>query len=252
LTVPAGARAVNFETSCARAERKYPQHASSTAVPVAARVSIKPDSDKYAAGVAFSKALSSRSGWSKIEIPLTQFVGKDIDVSFSCLGPDNAEAGSSDGAVFQYPRITFKQDRLQSTDTHANDVRPENTDASPAFHRPTAADLVLPTSPGSTVTATPAHNLLLNQFSHLYFRATTGSVFTPLVNVRLNFKNHPTATVVIPLLLDHHEHAYTYDFKLLSLPADAELSSLDLTASGTIKGERIDAVISDVRLLRVR
>ncbi|HEY9716144.1 MAG TPA: hypothetical protein V6C69_01640 [Trichormus sp.] len=252
LTVPAGARAVNFETSCARAEKKYHQHANSTAIPVAARVSIKPDSDKFAAGIAFSKPLYSRSGWSKIEIPLTQFAGKDIDVSFSCLSPDNAEAGSFDGAVFQYPRITFKQDRLQSTAALADDVRPENTDVSPAFHRPTAADLILPTLPGSSATVAPAHNLILNQFSHLYFRAATGSVFTPLVSVRLNFKNNPTATVVIPLMLDHRDHAYTYDFKLLALPAGAELGSIDLTASGTIKGEKIDAVISDVRLLRVR
>jgi hypothetical protein len=252
LAIPAGARAAILETSCTRAEMKYPHDTSTSAMPVAARVSVEPDSPNFAAGVAFIKPLSSHNGWSKIEIPLTQFVGKEIKISFSCLRPDNAAGRSFAGAVFQYPRIAFKQDRLQTAAALSDDMRPENTDASPAFHQPTAADLLLRTSPGSTVAVVPAHNLLLNQFSHLYFRATTGSVITPLVNVKFNFKNNPTATVVIPLLLDSHDHAYTYDFKLLALPAETELSSIDLTASGTIKGEKINAVISDVRLLRVR
>jgi len=251
VSLPQAATDARFETSCALAVRKYHQSNRADTLPIAARISVVPELHAES-GVSFTKPISVKEGWSKIEIPLNQFVGEPVVISFSCLQPQTKTTnGFADAAVFEYPRISFKQDHPQTDETETANIKPENTDLSPSFHQPVVTDLSLATSPGLNVVATPRNDLNLNQFSHLYFRAIAGGAIAPVVRAKLNLNDSRTMVITVPLLLDNLKHAYTYDFKLLELPANTILHSIDFTTCGANQAEQNNTAISDVHLLRV-
>ena len=207
--------------------------------------------DGAAPQLLYSQALRpNQTGWQKLSTPLAEFAGQTIELIFAL---ESAGAGPEFSAVLRYPVIDLELDAA-ATPLPEPRVAPANTDLSLEFPAPTQQDNLLDintaeswavqgavAAPGSEGTWTvaadpyftykPPLGICIQDYPKFYMRLGVSDDITPraaqvMYRHDLQADSEPWQSFWIPLLADGSVHAYTYDLRLLSLPAPARLTAL--------------------------
>ena len=227
----------------------------------------------------FLETVSNNTGndWIPFTVPLERYKGKTITLKLSANSV--ISRGQSRG-LFRYPYVDVSQEESPPiSSSEKPDILPENTDLSPSVPKLSPADVVLnlqdlnewniknaeasPSDQTNGILNVIGQNpsleykfpldLNLADYTHLSFQMSAPTEISPR-RTRILFKlnNQPAPLEIwIPLLKDGNLHRYTYDLKVLGLPARTILNGISIEpASGpTLQGQhRIE--ISDLRFLR--
>ncbi|GEM_PF-1883269 len=205
--------------------------------------------------------VSDTGRWHSQAIPLTQFKGSRLAITFS-----SQARGAGDFAVFRYPHVDIKlapkrpetsAPLAAAKAAPAVEVKPSNTDLSPFFPAETASDFIFPAPTANfwhagtfsfprveqsgiakVMAAADCPGIVsgdhlgipLRRYSHLMVEMSAPPELLPrALKLFLKIDQGPAQSATIPLLGDGGIHRYTYDLKLLELPATARLDQISLS-----------------------